>query len=293
MIDMTVGVVGNGVVGQATARTYLEHVKDVRVYDRDPLRCHTSLELTLQSDVVFICLPTPQKENSLECDTSAIEDFFSTNYLGGSVSNFVIRSTVPIGYTRSLKGRYNLLSIAHSPEFLTARVACIDAQCPSRNIIGSIRIPPEIEVIEHPDGGYTQISHPTMLAHRTLYRLYTERWPHIPVHCLTCEESEASKLYQNAHFAVIVALWNELRCHADKLGLNWNAVRNAILADGRIHSSHTQVPGPDGNYGFGGTCLPKDLASLVGQMEDVLPYPPVITRAALNRNSYDRARSKK
>jgi UDP-glucose 6-dehydrogenase len=94
------------------------------------------------------------------------------------------------------------------------------------------------------------------------------------------------KLLQNGFFAVKVAYWNEARALADKLGLDWADVHGAVMTDGRIHPSHTQVPGPDGCRGFGGTCLPKDLAQLVHHLE----AEAYVTGAALHRNRHDRAK---
>ena len=113
---------------------------------------------------------------------------------------------------------------------------------------------------------------------------------------MSSDESEAVKLFQNSFFAVKVAFWNECNQLASKLGLDWQVVMNAILADGRISPSHTNVPGPDGKYGFGGECLPKDLASLASQMinEGMHSYPQskdTLCFTALMRNLRDRKRS--
>lgn len=253
--NIRIGVVGNGVVGQAVARSYLEHVAEVRCFDTAKERRTHVFDEVMSSDIVFVCLPTPQKRDSLECDTGCVDDFFkvATNEdypLVWRSTNYVLRSTVPIGTTRRLAEKYQLPNLVHSPEFLTARCATVDAQMPTRNIIGARGMDDNLS----PDG-----------CARILHCLYASRFPHVPVRCMRYEDSEAVKLIQNSFFAVKVAFWNEVYCLADKLGLDWDTVRNAILADGRIHPSHTQVPGPDGKFGFGGACLPKDLSSLLWQ----------------------------
>jgi len=263
------GIIGGGVVGQATARSYIEHVDQVRVYDIDPTRstCQHPLDILEWAELIFICLPTPQNPNSLRCDTSAIDQFFASLGNIHRCNNFVIRSTVPIGYTRRCSDLFALPNLVHSPEFLTARCATVDAQIPSRNIIGL------------PVGVYAS----------KLEGLYRARWPHVPVHTMTSNESEAVKLFQNSFFAVKVAFWNEAREFADKMKLDWERVMNAVLADGRIHPSHTTVPGPDGKFGFGGTCLPKDLANL-NYCISKSGCDDYITDAALSRNAKDRHR---
>ena len=267
---MRIGVIGGGVVGHATARCYLEHVDEIRVYDILKERRTHHLDYVLACDLIFVCLPTPQKKNSLECDTSSVEGFFREYAVGNPAANYVLRSTVPIGTTRRLSERYNLPNLVHSPEFLTARCAVVDAQIPARNIIG---IPGFDVLARHPYPG------------ETLCSLYERRFPGVPTYFLSSDESEAVKLFQNSFFAVKVAYWNEVRCLADKLGLDWERIMGAILADGRIAPSHTNVPGPDGKRGFSGSCLPKDLANLIECMwqSEVEPY---VTHAAHYRNRH-------
>lgn len=275
----TIGIIGNGVVGQATARAFLEHVAEVRIWDILHGKTTHLLPKVLACDVVFVCLPTPQKKDSLECDVSVLENFLgSIRHNGGNdETNLVLRSTVPIGYTRRASNNHALRNLVHSPEFLTARCATVDAQMPTRNLIG----------INDTFYGEGTVGH-------FVRKLYTERWPHVPCRILSSRETEAVKLFTNAFFAVKVAYWNEVNGLATKLGLDWEAVINAILMDGRIHPSHTQVPGPDGKYGFGGACLVKDLASLVSQLIDngMSGYKNsrMVTEAAMFRNINDRER---
>jgi UDPglucose 6-dehydrogenase len=285
--DMTVGVIGNGVVGQAVARSYLEHVKEVRCWDKEKTRTTHTLLGTLGSDVTFLCLPTPSKEDG-SCDLTAIEGFFQEvrgNYVTNTTieSNLVLRSTVPVETTKRLAEEYNLPNLVHSPEFLTARCATLDAQIPSRNIIG-------YPGTRDKEGyfGYPMAGGSVPLA--TLANLYAARFPSTPIHYMTSDESEAVKLFQNSFFATKIAFWNEMREFADKKRLQWDTVLNAILADGRIHPSHTQVPGPDGKRGFGGACLPKDLSSMIAQFFDSHVSPELLV-AVSRRNDHDRSRS--
>lgn len=280
--DMSIGVVGAGVIGSATARAYAQHVKTVRVYDIDERKCTHPLALVLASDIVFVCLPTPQKKDSLELDTSAIDRFFYD--MAGQNTNFVLKSTAPIGFTRRMAETYNLKNLVHSPEFLTARCANLDAQIPPVNIIGYLGwnfaggFDAELYIKEHERECIS-----------TLGKLYAERFPGIPTHFVRSDESEAIKLFVNGFYAVKVAYWNEVRTLADAKGLSWEKVINGVLAAGMIHPAHTQVPGPDGMYGFGGSCLPKDLGCIVSALKeiDLLHF---VTNAALARNQWDRVR---
>lgn len=276
---MKLGVVGGGCVGRATARAFIEHVDEVRVYDVVKERATHGLHDVLACDLVMVCLPTPQKPDSLACDTSYVEEFCSQAAAFHARGNYVIRSTVPVGFTRRMRDRYGLTSLCHSPEFLTARCAVTDAQLPARNVVGV------------PDGGKGEgpLFTGDNAAAQRLHILYRQRFPGVPCVLCTSDESEAIKLFQNSFFAVKIAFWNECRSLADALGLNWNVVLPAILLDGRISHSHTSVPGPDGKFGFGGACLPKDIANLIDCIE-AAGLTSYVADAAWDRNIEDRKR---
>lgn len=254
----TIGVVGGGTVGRATARAWLEHAREVRVYDMLPQRRTHPLAAVLACDVVFVCLPE-----------DAVEWLFEVTADGMPAGlPLVIRSTVPVGTTRKLARRYGLARIVHSPEFLTARCADVDAQVPAQQLVGY----PVLSGPEHP-----------------VARLYRERFPGVPVRDMASDESEMAKLAMNAFFAVKVAFFNELHEACDMLGLDWGRTREAVLGDGRISPYHTRVPGPDGLAGFGGACLPKDCAQFVDCLQ-AAGLAPLMARAALARNDHDRGR---
>lgn len=251
---MKIGVIGNGVVGNATAKAWAEHCDEVRVYDVDKSRSTHWESVVLESDVVFLCLP----ETKVEFYVSSLPAYAKER-------NFVIKSTVPIGTTRKLSEKYSLRNLVHSPEFLTARVAAFDASNPPVNVVGAS----------------------DLYSGQWLESLYRRRWPHVPVLWMLSDESEAMKLFLNSFYAAKVAYFNEVNALATKLGLNWERVLSAMLAVGRIHPSHTMVPGPDGKYGFGGACLPKDLHQLI--QHD--PIAMNLCRAAYSRNEEDRKRA--
>lgn len=219
---MHVGIIGGGTVGHALLTAFAEH-NPVSVYDVDATRRTASLSAVLQADVIFVCLPEKLVETWFVC--------------APRTAAYVIKSTVPIGTTRRIAKTHQ--RTVHSPEFLTARCAALNASMPTRNIVG------------HATG---VLSHP-------VEKLYRARWPHVPLLEMQSDASEAVKLIQNALFAMKVAAWNEARSLCNAHSMDWDIVREAILMDGRIHPSHTLVPGPDGERGFGGACLPKDLAA--------------------------------
>lgn len=248
MSQPTIGIVGNGFVGKATARCFMEHAA-VKVYDRVPELSTHDFNEVVRCDYVFICLPTPSLPDG-RCDTSALDEFFRCDLQDEPL--FVIKSTVPIGYTKSIAERCNkpplgMVRVVHSPEFLTARCAIVDAQLPARMIVG---IPPGV----------------SDLVANGLVGLYRQRFPGTQVLVMSSTESELVKLTCNSFFAVKVWFFNEARIISDKLGLDWQHVIEGVLTDGRIAHAHTKVPGRDGR-GFSGACLPKDLASFATEAD--------------------------
>lgn len=257
----TIGIVGMGFVGTATCRVWTEYAT-VRCYDIVPELANATLDETLQSDFVFLCLPTPALPDG-RCDTRIIEKTIQA----APESQFVIKSTVPIGFSKQMAQISK--SLLHSPEFLTSRCSIVDAHTPSRNLIG---------ITGH------KLS---IVAGEGLYNLYKQRFPGIQCFVLDSDESEATKLMANNFFAAKVAFFNEWHKWCEYHKLNWDSVLAAVLADGRIAHSHTKVPGPDGLLGFGGTCLPKDLSNTVCHMEDA-GIQSILLKAVIERNSRDR-----
>lgn len=281
---MKLGVIGGGVVGQATARTYLEHVEEVQVYDvvKERSTVGDNLARVMElSDIIFLCLPE-----------AAINPFFQSLPPGAMEDvrgkNLVLKSTVPIGTTRRLHREYGLDNLVHSPEFLTTRCAFTDAQVPSRNIIGYPGW--NFKGGCEPKDYLEEFKQPYEQGLVSLTTLYMQRWPHVPIHFLKSDESEAAKLILNGYFAVKVSYFNEVNLMCRKMDLDWNRVLQGVITDGRVGGSHTKVPGPDGNYGFGGTCLPKDLLQLIHNIEESGAAAPVC-RAVHERNKLDRGRN--
>ncbi len=279
---MRIGVIGGGVVGQATAQSYRGHVEEVRIFDLLPERStHHTMREVLDTDMVFICVPTPQKQDSLECDLACVHAVcMAVTIHDHHEANLVLRSTVPVGTTRMLREKYGLTNLIHSPEFLTARTAVEDAANPTRLLIGG----------KFPGREFWLTPQCTI----RLKQLYERCWPRIAPWLMTSDESEAVKLMQNAFSAVKISMFNEFHAFCSRQEhMDWDRVLDALLAGGWVSPHHTQVPGPDGKYGFGGSCLPKDLASLIFQMEQLKDYDsyPFLCNAAHERNKLDRERT--
>ena len=261
-----IGVIGNGFVGRAIARGFMEHCGEVRIHDVMPERSTHTLVETLACDWIFVCVPTPSGPDG-RCDTSIIEKVIGDAWcqrIEAGGGRLVIKSTVPVGFTRRMHEQYGTenkrglpLTLLHSPEFLTQRCALVDFQTPARNIVGVpcgyLYVGPNCE---------------PYCAAVDLAILYESRFPGVPCIRMSSDESELVKLAQNGFFATKVAYFNAIYQLAQATGCDFEQVRAGMLADGRIAHAHTEVPGPSGELGFGGACLSKDLQSLSRCIDD-------------------------
>jgi UDPglucose 6-dehydrogenase len=234
-----IGIVGNGFVGNAVYQNLRDKV-ECKVYDVDKNRSLNTLEEVIQQDFIFVCLPTPMRMDG-SCDLSILDKFFEDlpDHLTGT---FVIKSTVPIGTTKKYTERHNVI---HNPEFLTARNAVNDYANAERNIVGGD---------SYLCGEFVEF--------------FAKHFPNIPSIIVESNESEAIKYFSNTFLAYKVAYFNKVYDVCEKLGMDYKNVRQGITTDRRIGISHTMVPGIDRDRGFGGTCFPKDLRSLILQLEE-------------------------
>ena len=237
-----IGIVGNGFVGNAVYQNFRDKTQ-CKVYDVDKNRSLNSLGDVINSDFIFVCLPTPMRYGG-ECDLSILDDFFESlpdpNF-AHVTGTFIIKSTVPVGTTKRYYERHNVI---HNPEFLTARNAVHDFANSERNVVG---------------GDYELCS--------DFVNFYSKHFPNTPSIITTSDESETIKYFSNVFLAYKVAYFNKVYDFCQAVGVDYDIVRKGVSADGRIGKSHTKVPGIDNDRGFGGTCFPKDLNSLIVQME--------------------------
>ena len=105
---------------------------------------------------------------------------------------------------------------------------------------------------------------------------------------MSSDESELMKLALNAFFSTKVAYWNEVESYCRAAGIDYETVRAACVAEGRVGDLHTHVPGPDGQRGFGGKCLPKDLKQLLRCFTDAGVAAPVMSAVQARNRVYDR-----
>lgn len=235
MSKLKVGIIGNGFVGEAQAFAF-SPVADIFIYDVDLMRSKDPLEKVHNCNFVFICVPTPMSMNG-DQDFSFVEQVFEK---GTTTPIYIIKSTIIPGSTERLTKKYPKFKIIFSPEFLTERNAKLDMLTQSRIILGG-----EKKLINSAE------------------KLFLTRFKNKNIIKTDSTTAELIKYMNNAFFATKVSIMNEFKLISDKIGANWEDALNGFSSDGRIGDSHLNVPGHDGKLGYGGTCFPKDVNSLL------------------------------
>jgi UDPglucose 6-dehydrogenase len=234
-----IGIVGFGFVGESQAFAF-SPVADIKVFDIDPVKKTHSLEETINQDLVFVCLPTPMKENGIQ-DISLIEKFFEDVSLLNISKKpiYILKSTVLPGTTSRLEKKFNL-DIVFCPEFLTEKTAKLDMLTQSRIVIGGVNY--LVDKVKE---------------------LFEARFGSKHYIITDSNSAEFIKYMANNFLTVKIAFMNEYYDLVEKIGGNWNQIIEGFSSDPRIGNSHTQVPGHDGKRGFGGTCFPKDINAII------------------------------
>lgn len=234
-MDFKVGVIGNGFVGEAQAFSF-SPISNVKIYDIDTTKSNSTLDETLKSDYIFVCVPTPMKKNGTQ-DISYIDSVFKKSIPGPI---YIIKSTVLPGTTEKISDMYPELDIVFSPEFLTERSAKLDIITQTRIIVG---------------GKQSLI--------KRVRKLFEARFKNKTIIETDSKTAEFIKYMNNTFFASKVSLMNEFYRLSVKCGVDWDKAVYGFVTDQRIGDSHLDVPGHDGKFGFGGTCFPKDINAFI------------------------------
>lgn len=273
---ITVGIIGNGFVGNATSQFENKDV-DVLIYDVTPEKCkpygiHLKL-LCEKSDIIFICLPTPMSSSGA-CHLGIIEDVMNSLIENGVEFNktpVVIRSTVPVGTSN----KYNCFFM---PEFLTEANARLDFKNTECWIFGR-----KDKSNQEQNINFMKITREILNTNVIAGNIENDKSLFVET-----KEAEAIKLFKNTFLAVKVGFCNEFFRFCQGNNVNYENVIKGVVTDNRITESHTQVPGNNSKFGFGGTCFPKDIASLQYQMKNLGILSPIVNATIERNNTIDR-----
>jgi len=245
---LRLGIVGNGFVGKATQGFASDNV-EMLLYDIDPDKCspkETTLRDIAFCDLVMIAVPTPMEADG-SCSTRIVKKVIEGLKQFSTHCTIIVRSTVPIGFCEEN-------GVDFMPEFLTEANWPEDFRNNPLWIIGTDFLTESKEN-----------------ALRTLLSGAKKRGSIVSdtFKVISTKEAEAIKYFRNCFLAMKVGFCNEFYDLCHHAGIDYvSMISLAAHQDNRIGGGHTLVPGPDGLRGFGGTCFPKDLSSLLCQFKE-------------------------
>lgn len=246
MSNLRLGVYGAGFVGSSVINGFDTDTVDIHIVDPKHNSHTTKSLLKLDPHLVFICVPTPESKTG-EVDTSIVNSVLKELENNKYTGIVVIKSTITADYLIQFKKQYKL-RLVYNPEFLTEANAHQDFINPQMQILGGRW--KDCELVEK---AYVKHS----------------RVKIVPTFKTDMISASLLKYTINSWLATKVTFMNEIQQLHESSGANtsWEQFTDMLQRDTRIGNTHLKVPGPDGKFGFGGHCFPKDTAALLAYAE--------------------------
>lgn len=236
MLDSKLGIIGLGYVGTAIKEN-CDPIIPLCLIDPDHNKKTTgTYDEIMKCNGIFVCVPSPSLQDGT-CDSSILEEVLSKleTYNGVIIS----KTTITPDIYKNLQNKYP--NLIYCPEFLTER-NCVQEYAQQNWII----VGGKIEAYQ-----------------REAARLISLTKKITTIEYCSIEEAALVKYTINSFLATKVIFMNEMFALSSKLGLDWQIMKQLLSLDTRIGKSHLSVPGPDGQFGFGGSCFPKDTSALL------------------------------
>ena len=251
-----IGIVGNGFVGNAVYQKFKNYY-NVLTFDLQVKLCNSTLEEINEScDIIFVCLPTPMSKDGT-CHIGIVEEALNDLELRASLDQkekiIVVKSTIPPGTTKKWDNEYKFLNIVFSPEFLTEANAVSDFENQNRIILGGNK-----------------------KSTTKLKPIFAKVFPKAHIIKTGSTHAEMVKYVTNSFLATKVSFANEMYQICEGLKIDYDKVIEYVLHDERLGKSHWAVPGPDGDFGYGGHCFPKDIKALIKVAESIKLHPNML-----------------
>jgi len=250
-----ISIIGNGFVGNAIYEGLSPHY-NVLVYDVKPDKCKNSLQEVNETNIIFVCVPTPSMMSG-KIDISYIKDAIGLLDNGKTI---IIKSTITPEAAEELNNQFSKQSLVYNPEFLSERTAVEDFKNPSRIVLGG-----PIDAVNKVE------------------RLYLRVFPATKYIKTDFKTACFIKYLCNCFYATKISVLNEFKQVADKEGINWETAVEGLLSSGWVNPMHTTIPGRHGIHGFGGKCFPKDINAFTDFCLSK-GVKPVILKAAWQKN---------
>lgn len=256
---MQIGIIGQGFVGNAIYQKF-KNFYEVLTYDLNEAKCNSTEREVIDCEIVFVCLPTPMKKDG-SCATFIVEDALRVINANNKTDVVVIKSTVVPGTVEKWNKIYGNIQIIHNPEFLTERNAVQEFNNQSRIVLGGPRP-----------------------ATTKMKQIYSKVFPQAHIIKTGSTHAELVKYFTNCFLATKVSFANEMYQLITALDHDYDKVVEYATLDSRLGDSHWAVPGPDGDFGYGGHCFPKDLSAIIKLSED-LNINPTVLKAVEEKNN--------